>query len=806
MMRVYFLFFVGLFISYSASAQQIDSMMMVYEINAPIEKVHLHFDKNIYNKDETIFYKGYIRTGNEPSQLSKNLYVEWYDTTGRLIKQTVAPVFQSTAKGSFDLPTGFSGNFIHVKAYTSWMLNHDSDFIFKKDISINSAIVLPSKLTAAPEVKTVVQVFPEGGMAVIGIPNRFAFRATNSFGDPVKIRGTLVDKKLKKVDTIITKHDGMGMFSFTPVINENYQVNWIDENGKKGIVLIEQPQKEGIVMQVQGGNEEATVKIIRSENIPPNWKKLNLWIHQHQSLYYKVSINVTEKRVVTAQIPISMMPTGILQFTLFSEDFLPVAERILFVNNREHEFNVRVSFPMVSLEKRGKNIVEFFVSDTAATNLSASITDYSLNTPETQTIFSDLLLSSDIRGKIYNPGYYLMSDADTVTANLDLVMLTHGWRRFNWDKLRAGIPPVITYPAEQSFIKMQGKVFGLKPNMSASPPQLNLIMSGKDSSKQFYFAPVNKDGSFEVRDLFFYDTAKVYYGFNSGNKLTDVTQVRIDNGLLRYQPGKRTSLDRNPITPYADSILRARMTAIFNEQERLRKLMESATLQEVVVKAKVKSNLQILEERYASGLFSGGDGYTFDIAEDAKIMGARDIITFLQGRVAGLMISGSGANASMNWRGSVPDLYLNEVPTQMGVVQSISVQDIAYVKVFRPPFFGSGGGGAGGAIAIYTKRGQDTRKADPNAKGMEYAILGGYSRFKEFSLPPYDRPETVFDPDNRTTVLWNPYILTNKKSPRVKLTYYNNDFSKKLLLVLEGMNSEGKLVRVVKPIDPSVQD
>ncbi|MCA6489772.1 MAG: hypothetical protein IM551_07090, partial [Chitinophagaceae bacterium] len=129
-------------------AQQIDSMMMEYELNLPIEKVHLHFDKNIYNKDETIFYKGYIRTGNDPSQLSKNLYVEWYDTTGRLIKQTVSPVFQSSAKGSFELPTGFSGNFVQVKAYTSWMLNHDTDFIFKKDILINSPVVVSAKLTA----------------------------------------------------------------------------------------------------------------------------------------------------------------------------------------------------------------------------------------------------------------------------------------------------------------------------------------------------------------------------------------------------------------------------------------------------------------------------------------------------------------------------------------------------------------------------------------------------------------------------------------------------------------------------------
>ncbi|MFN9854425.1 MAG: hypothetical protein ACK55T_01395 [Bacteroidota bacterium] len=790
----------------AANSQALDSMMMEYEINAPIEKVHLHFDKNIYNKDETIFYKAYLRTGNDMSRFSKNLYVEWYDTTGRIIKQSVAPVFQSSAKGAFEIPASYTGNFIHVKAYTTWMLNHDTDFVFKKDILINAPVNLSPKLTAPIELKTTVQAFPEGGTAVAGLPIRFAFRATNPYGDPVKIRGALVDSKMKKVDTLITKHDGMGMFSFTPVANENYQLNWIDENGKKGSTPIEKPKIEGVNIQVQGGNEQATVKIQRTENIPANWKKLNLWIHQHQSLYYKVSINVTEKRSVIAQIPIDELPTGILQFTLFSEDFLPVAERILFVNNREHEFNVRVTFPLVNLEKRGKNVVEFFVPDTAAANLSVAITDYSLNTPETQTIFSDLLLSSDIKGKIHNPGYYLMSDSDSVTANLDLVLLTHGWRRFNWDKLKAGVPPAISYPVEQSFIKLQGKVFGLKPNMSAAPPQLNLIMTGKDSSKQFYFAPVNRDGSFEVADMFFYDTAKVYYNFNSGNKLTEVTQVRLDNGLLRYQPGRKTFLDKNPITPYADSILRVRMTAIFNEQERLRKMMQAATLQEVVVKAKTKTNLQILEEKFATGLFSGGDGYAFDIGEDAKIMGAIDVLTFLQGRVAGLMISGSGANATLNWRGSVPDLYLNEIRAQIDMIQTINIQDIAFVKVFRPPFFGSGGGGAGGAIAIYTKRGQDTRKADPNAKGMEYAILGGYSRFKEFAQPPYDKPETVFDPDNRTTILWNPYILTNKKSPRIKLTYYNNDFSKKLLLVLEGMNSEGKLVRVVKPIDPTSQD
>ena len=224
-------------------------MMVVYELGSPAEKAHLHFDKNIYNRDETIFFKAYFRMANELSTLSKNLYVEWYDTAGLIIKQTVAPIFQSSAKGSFEIPTGYSGNFLHVKAYTSWMLNHDTDYIFRKDILLN-AINAPAsnKIPTNVDRKVLVSVFPEGGTSVAGILNKFAFQATNSFGEPVKVKGIVTDSKGKKVDTVLVKHDGMGVLSFTPISGENYQLNWVDEFGKKGIVPIEKSSNEGIVL------------------------------------------------------------------------------------------------------------------------------------------------------------------------------------------------------------------------------------------------------------------------------------------------------------------------------------------------------------------------------------------------------------------------------------------------------------------------------------------------------------------------------------------------------------------------------
>ena len=795
---------IGVFIFQAGFSQQMDSVMSVYETRFPKEKIHIHFDRNAYNRDETIWYKVYILTGSELSTLSKNVYMEWYDTTGKLIKQTVAPLYQSTAKGSFDLPGGYTGDFVHVKAFTRWMLNDDSAFIYEKDILLNTVATTQPKPLVVP--KTIVNVFPEGGTAVQGLTSRVAFKATNQFGVPVKIKGAVYTGK-NMVDTLIVKHDGMGVFAFTPQPGENYQLNWTDEAGKKGTTPIETPKPEGATIAIRATNDKAFVQIQRSAGVPDNFKKLNLWVHMNQSLYYKISINATEKTLINAQVPIDELPTGILQFTLFTSDFIPIAERILFVNNRQHEFNAKVTLPLVSVDKRGKNVVDIFVSDTAFTNMSLSITDATVTMPEPNSIYSDILLSGDIKGKVYNPAYYLMSDADSITANLDLVMLTNGWRKFDWNKIKAGELPKLQYPAETDFMKVGGKVFGVKPNMTATPLQLNFVIQGKDSSKHFVFAPVARDGSFELKNQFFYDTVRVYYNFNGNSKLTDITQVQIGNGLLP-QVAKKTTLDnKNPLSLWGDSLARAKMNYIFNEQERIRKLMATTTLQEVIVKAKTKSNLQIMEEKYASGLFSGGDGYSFDLTDDPRSLTSMDILTFLQGKVAGLQISGAGPQTTLSWRGATPDLYINEMQSQIDMVQNIAVTDIAFVKVFRPPFFGSVGGGSGGAIAIYTKRGSDSRKADPNAKGLENTILGGYSRFKEFFNPSYDKPnENTSEPDLRTTLYWNPYVLTNKKSPRIRITFFNNDISKKFQLVLEGVNGDGKMTRVVKMIDSKSQD
>lgn len=789
-----------LFIMQTGFGQAIDSMMSVYAENFPAEKMHIHFDKSIYNKEETIWYKIYILSGIELSTLSKNVYVEWYDTTGKMIKQTVAPLYQSTAKGSFDIPADYKGNFIHVKAFTRWMLNDDSAYAYERELAVNTT---SAKAPAAKPVvyKTRVETFPEGGILVNGLTTRVAFKATNQFGIPVMIKGFLVNDKNKVMDTLKVQHDGMGSFMLTSKTEERYQLNWTDENGKTGTTPVPVTKTEGARLSVTTTNDKALVQVERTKNVSENFKKMNLLVHMNQNLLFKVSLNATENPLLKAEVPIDELPTGILQFSLFTSDWIPVAERIVFINNRLHEFNAKLTPQLVNLQRRGKNVFDISVSDTAFTNMSVSVTDAGVVTPDAYSIYSDLVLSDDIKGKIYNPAYYLTSDADSITANLDLVMLTNGWRKFDWDKIKAGITPVLKYPKETDLLKITGKVYGMKSISMASPVILNLIVAGKDSSKSFLFVPVQKDGTFENKGLFFYDTARVFYSFNGNDKLTNITQVQFENGLLKQIPKKIQYTNAQRPYSWNDSIAKSKMSYFLDQQEQLKKRMASATLQEVIVKSRVKPKEQLLEEKYATGLFSGGDGYSFDLIDDPTAQSALDILSYLQGKVAGLTISGSGSQMTMSWRGATPDVYLNEMSSTVDMIQTVNVHDVAMVKVFRPPFFGSIGGGSGGAIAIYTKKGTDGRKADPNAKGLENTILGGYSRFKEFYQPQYDNPAEAVETDIRTTLYWNPYVITNKKNPRVRIQFFNNDFSKKLQVVLEGVNGDGKMTRVVKILE-----
>jgi len=183
----------------------------------------------MYNKGETIWYKSYIMVGNGPSDFSRNFYVDWYDQNGNLVSHTIQPIFESSARGQFEIPTNYKGDKIHLKAYTQWMLNYDSSFVYIKDIPVFQSDSLNKAKSIQPVAS--IQFFPEGGDLINGINSNVGFIVSNQSGKPVTIRGAIFNNANQLVDSFLTMHDGMGKFSIEPNAKETYYCNWIDEYG-----------------------------------------------------------------------------------------------------------------------------------------------------------------------------------------------------------------------------------------------------------------------------------------------------------------------------------------------------------------------------------------------------------------------------------------------------------------------------------------------------------------------------------------------------------------------------------------------
>jgi len=803
-------------------SQQVDSVLSVYADQFQQEKIHIHFDKVAYDKGETIWFKAYLMSGSEPSNISKNFYADWYDASGKLIAHHVFPVFDASAKGQFDIPNNYTASLIHLRAYTKWMLNFDSSFLYDKDIVVSQPAVQKNS-TIYPI--TSVQFFPEGGDLIDGTNANIGFLAVNQNGQPVNLRGAIKNSKNELIDSFATEHDGMGSFIINDIsADEVYSIFYNDEYGNTEVKGLPTIYKTGAAIQSQAIDNKIRIGITRSADKTGNLKTLYLLAHMNQQVLHKAKINLDNRTSALVEINTIKFPTGIVQLTLFNALWQPVAERVVFVNNHQYQFNPSINIINKGVEKRSKNIIEIDVADSAiATNLSVAVTDEGL-AQEKDNIISQFLLSDDIKGKIKDPSFYFLNDADSTKHFLDLVMLTHGWRRFKWDDIIAGKLPTINYPKDSEYIQIAGTASGRAFNRVEDKDFITLILMGKDSSKQIVPVPMEQDGTFSKGGFIFFDTVRAYYSFKQ-KKLAEKTYVDFRSNMLPVQNTFLKSIN-NYLFKQFDSAEFAREQFFINEQKRLAKLMSETTLKEVVVNARLKPKtpLDILDEKYTSGAFSFESRYQFDINNDPFSMSSLDLFKYLESRVTGLTVSttpqqnmsgasmSAGANGSVKlttgsdassayqvvWRGEIPDLYLNEMPTDIDMLSHLAMSDIAYIKVFPPPFIGSWQNGRGGAIAVYTRKaGEPFNFSDHDDK----RLLAGYSSFKEFYSPKYNDSTKNFTPDTRTTLYWNPYILTDVKNHKVQFEFYNNDISRKLRIVLEGINAEGKLARVEKVLE-----
>lgn len=791
-----FIFF--LFIGTRIHAQKFDSLLNILDTQYPQERIYVQYDKAYYNPGETIWFKSYLFAGFLPSGISTTMYAELVTDKGKILDRKIMPVIGSGSSSGFDLPDSLRSSLVYVRMYTSWMLNFDSSFIYLKPIHI---IIPSTAVKTKREPSILLNFFPEGGDMVAGLESRVAFKATDEEGLPVKIKGDIVNDKGQKVISFSDIHDGMGYFFITPSTGVKYKASW--KNSKGVIMETDLPavKEKGVQLRVVNTSNDLSYTLHRSPDVPDNYKVIHVVAQMQQQPVYIARVNMATKESVTASINVDSVSDGILQITIFTEDLHPIAERIVFINHNNYYFITDLHATAKNLTKKGRNTLQVDVGDTLLTNLSISVTDAGANPPAKgeENIFSHLLLTSDIKGFVHDPAYYFSNNSDSVQSHLDLVMMTNGWRRFKWTDVMAGTWPLIkTYP--QPHITLTGSVYGLSAHQLATQPELSLILRTQKDNNQLFVVPVNKKGEFILRDLLFFDTAHLFYQFNNDKdkRLTSTATFDFKNTLIRMGNDPLVGLNpyTNPIIP--DSVIQKKNASLNKlRRDEFSEGIKVKELEAVSVKGYTKSAMQKLDEEYTSGFFSGGDGRVFNVANDAFANSSMSILDYLQGKVAGLQINTSGgpSNSSISWRGSPTSLFLNEMSSDVSMIQSTPMSDVAMIKIFNPPFFGAAGGGAGGAVAIYTKKGG---KDNSSIKGLEFISISGYSPLKEFYPTDYLKDADANKNDYRTTLYWNPHLIFDRATRRITLPFYNSDNCKKIRVIIEGINEEGRLTREEK--------
>jgi hypothetical protein len=151
------------------------------------------------------------------------------------------------------------------------------------------------------------------------------------------------------------------------------------------------------------------------------------------------------------------------------------------------------------------------------------------------------------------------------------------------------------------------------------------------------------------------------------------------------------------------------------------------SMNEVVVKSKKRSATEEMNEFYSKGFFSSGETRIIDLVNGPDKIVHENIIEFLKFKVPGLSVvdpnyenspmpsldpfdDPSGyriyyrQQATISSLGNAPmAIYLNEVQISPSVLATVPANDIVLIKVFSN-FAPAPGGGAGGALAIYTKK------------------------------------------------------------------------------------------------------
>ena len=421
------------------------------------EKAYLQFDKPYYAAGDTIYFKAYVTMGERhvPSQISGVLYVDLINAKNKISRSLKLQLTNGIGRGDFALPDSLPKGNYRVRAWTQWMRNDPGSF-FERAIPIASLQnnKVPESNTAKVIIgKPDIQFLTEGGTLITGVKSRIAFKAIGPNGLGINVKGEILDNDNKSVVTFTSVRLGMGSFELAPVPGKTYHARLSFPDGTVQVADLPKAEEKGIALSVDNDSiPVAKVRITANDAyLKENKGKSYTLIIYSGGIANTISFPLDSTNIVMQLIKRKLF-TGVTDITLFSPNNDPLCERLIFVQNYD-QLSLNVTTDKAQYVPRDNVTLKLNArtrADSAATgSFSIAVTDES-KVPNDEnsetTILTSLLLTSDLKGFVEQPNYYFSHITDTTTKNLDVVMLTHGYRRFEWKDILNSPQPIAFQP------------------------------------------------------------------------------------------------------------------------------------------------------------------------------------------------------------------------------------------------------------------------------------------------------------------------------------------------------------------------
>ena len=808
--------------------EQYMNQAQTFADNYPREKAYLHFDNTSYYVGDTIWFKAYVTLAEKQvfSSISRPLYVELVDQAGHVTDKQIIKLSQGEGSGQFVLPQSMLSGYYEVRAYTRWMLAFSDPQYFSRTLPIYqlshsdqlersiSTYELSPSMEKRPEEtreKLSLRFFPEGGQLVEGVTSQVAFKAESKNEGNIQLSGTLYTKEGQEITSFETLHDGMGAFEYTPsalpaIAKVNFQ-------GKQYEFTLPKALPSGYILKVD--NNAGAISVTVSCNAATPQDTLAVFIsHQGRPHAYQLihcQANEPQQFTVLSR----KLPAGVLQISLLNRAGNTLCDRFVFASPRaplqispKGLKEIYAPYAPIRCELQLNNAI----GEPMPGKLSVSIRDAvrSDYMEYDNNIFTDLLLTSDLKGYIHQPGYYFTESSLRKQKELDILLMVHGWRKYDMTQ-QIGISPFTPLQLPESQLVLYGQVKSTILKNKLKDIALSVmvkrdaeIITGQtvtDENGHFSIPLEDFEGSMEA----VIQTRKVGKErnkdasilidrhFSPATRAYGYKELHPEWGNIAHWQQEAEKFD----SLYMDSIRRVDWLYLLDEVEikskRCRQSTNMATkINEQSIDAyydirqavdqlrdngKVLTTIPEVMEKLNPLFYwdRSNDNCTYRqkpicYIMDNKILSSTEVnmmLTEIDGLASIIISKGTGG---------IDDEIIQN--SKMSDSNDIDVTELDKYSIF---------------YLIPLPRHDVLNKHETAALGTRQTVMQGYTPALEYYSPAYIDKELYMDKaDKRRTLYWNPTVQTDENGKAV-IECYNNQYSTPLIIQAETMSNDGKI-------------